>query len=66
MILMYINSDIIDNHPDNKEVYSKVNYMLYGRWLKCEFGRKREIVGTTQYQILTFASENILFETILN
>ncbi len=74
--LHYINSHIVENEPDKKELYSKVNFMLYGRWIKCEFGRKREIAGTTQGQIMTFTSNviedplmlsnSIIFETILN
>ena len=66
MIHQYINQHIADNNPNEKQVITTVNWMLYGRWIKCEFGRKREIVGTSQSQILTFCCQGLLFDVMLN
>ena len=65
-VVHLINTHIIESEPEKAELYSKVNFILYGRWIKFELGEKREIVGTTQGQIMTFSTNNIIFETILN
>lgn len=53
MTIQYANSHIVRNDPDKNEVYTRINYIIFGKWVNFELGRKRQIDGVVSIQVMT-------------
>ena len=60
------SSHIIDTSSLTCEIYTEFSCYFYGKTMYVGGIGMPEIIGRTNLQVLTFASNNIIFETILN